>query len=189
MSLIRTIQIDQILGCESVEDRDGFVNVSLLSLFSSRQMWSVIVAICILRACCVHIRGSFAAFWKFNAESVLTVCKLLQAHKGYPEAMYRLGVFYYFGLRGVRRDHTKALAWLLKAVEKSDSRSMELLGEIYARGYGVERNYSQAYEWFLQAARQKHYAALNGIGYLYVKGQGVADGKNHTKVKVSLSAD
>ena len=120
---------------------------------------------------------------------MLTVCKLLQAHKGYPEAMYRLGVFYYFGLRGVRRDHTKALAWLLKAVEKSDSRSMELLGEIYARGYGVERNYSQAYEWFLQAARQKHYAALNGIGYLYVKGQGVADGKNHTKVKVSLYAD
>lgn len=106
-----------------------------------------------------------------------------QAHKGYPEAMYRLGVFYYFGLRGVHRDHTKALTWLLKAVEKSDSRSMELLGEIYARGYGVERNYSQAYEWFLQAARQKHYAAFNGIGYLYVKGRGVADGKNHTKAK------
>ena len=96
--------------------------------------------------------------------------------------MYRLGVFYYFGLRGVHRDPGKALAWLLKAVEQSDSRSMELLGEIYARGYGVERNYSLAYEWFVQAARQKHYAAFNGIGYLYVKGRGVADGKNHTKV-------
>lgn len=90
-----------------------------------------------------------------------------------------MGVFYYFGRRGgrrgVHRDHAKA-------VEKSDSRSMELLGEIYARGYGVERNYSQAYEWFLQAANQKHYAAFNGIGYPYVKGRGVADGKNHTKV-------
>lgn len=107
-----------------------------------------------------------------------------QAHKGYTEAMYRLGVFYYFGLRGVHRDHSKALTWLLKAVEKSDARSMELLGEIYARGYGVERNYSRAYEWFLEAARKKHYSALNGIGYLYVKGQGVADGKNHTMVKL-----
>ena len=96
--------------------------------------------------------------------------------------MYRLGVFYYFGLRGVHRDHAKALTWLLKVVEKSDSRSMELLGEIYARGYGVEHNYSQAYEWFLQAPNQKHYAAFNGIDYLYVKGRGVADGKNHTKV-------
>jgi SEL1 protein len=106
-----------------------------------------------------------------------------QAHKGYTEAMYRLGVFYYFGLRGVHRDHSKALTWLLKAVEKSDPRSMELLGEIYARGYGVERNYSRAYEWFLEAARKKHYSALNGIGYLYVKGEGVADGKNHTMAK------
>ncbi|XP_024403374.2 ERAD-associated E3 ubiquitin-protein ligase component HRD3A isoform X2 [Physcomitrium patens] len=106
-----------------------------------------------------------------------------QAHKGYPEAMYRLGVFYYFGLRGVRRDHGKALTWLLKAVDKSDSRSMDLLGEIYARGYGVERNYSQAYEWFLQAASQNHYSAFNGIGYLYVKGRGVAEGKNLTKAK------
>jgi SEL1 protein len=99
--------------------------------------------------------------------------------------MYRLGVFYYLGLRGVRHDHSKALTWLLKAVEKSDPRSMELLGEIYARGYGVERNYSRAYEWFVQAARQKHYSALNGIGYLYVKGQGVTGGKNHTKVIMS----
>ncbi len=62
---------------------------------------------------------------------------------------------------------------------------MELLGEIYARGYGVERNYSRAYEWFVQAARQKHYSALNGIGYLYVKGQGVTGGKNHTMVIIS----
>jgi SEL1 protein len=99
--------------------------------------------------------------------------------------MYRLGVFYYLGLRGVRHDHGKALTWLLKAVEKSDPQSMELLGEIYARGYGVERNYSRAYEWFVQAARQKHYSALNGIGYLYVKGQGVTGGKNHTMVIMS----
>ncbi|CAK9276017.1 unnamed protein product [Sphagnum jensenii] len=106
-----------------------------------------------------------------------------QAHKGYTEAMYRLGVFYYLGLRGVRHDHSKALTWLLKAVEKSHPQSMELLGEIYARGYGVERNYSRAYEWFVQAARQKHYSALNGIGYLYVKGQGVTGGKNHTMAK------
>lgn len=95
--------------------------------------------------------------------------------------MYRLGVFYYFGLHGVRRDHSKALHWLLKAVEKSETRPYELLGEIYARGYGVERNYTKALEWFKAAVAQEQHSALNGIGYLYIKGQGV-EGKNYTKV-------
>ncbi|KAJ1437785.1 Tetratricopeptide-like helical domain superfamily [Sesbania bispinosa] len=56
-----------------------------------------------------------------------------QAQKGNAAAMYKVGLFYYFGLRGLRRDHSKALSWFLKAVEKGEPRSMELLGEIYAR--------------------------------------------------------
>ena len=99
-------------------------------------------------------------------------------------AMYRLGIFYYFGLRGVRRDHAKALIWFHRAVEKGDSHSMEFLGEIYARGSGVERNYTKALEWLKAASRQKWFSAYNGIGYLYVKGQGV-EGKNYTKVRSS----
>jgi len=106
---------------------------------------------------------------------------LFQARKGHPDFMFQLGAFYYYGLRGVRRDHSKALIWLLKAVEKGETRPFELIGEIYARGYGVERNYTKALEWFKAAAKRKQYSALNGIGFLYVKGQGV-DGKNYTKV-------
>ncbi|XP_057828091.2 ERAD-associated E3 ubiquitin-protein ligase component HRD3A [Cryptomeria japonica] len=105
-----------------------------------------------------------------------------QAQKGNAMAMYRLGIFYYFGLRGVRRDHAKALIWFHRAVEKGDSHSMEFLGEIYARGSGVERNYTKALEWLKAASRQKWFSAYNGIGYLYVKGQGV-DSKNFTKAK------
>lgn len=106
-----------------------------------------------------------------------------QAQKGNAGAMYKIGVFYYFGLRGVRRDHAKALSWFLKAVEKGEPRSMELLGEIYARGAGVERNYTKALEWLTLASRQQLYSAYNGMGYLYVKGYGV-EKKNYTKVKV-----
>lgn len=105
-----------------------------------------------------------------------------QAQKGNAGAMYRIGVFYYFGLRGVRRDHAKALSWFLKAVEKGEPRSMELLGEIYARGAGVERNYTKAFEWLKLASRQQLYSAYNGMGYLYVKGYGV-EKKNYTKVR------
>jgi SEL1 protein len=57
-----------------------------------------------------------------------------QAEKGNSVAMHKIGLFYYFGLRGLRRDHAKALYWFSKAVEKGEPMSMELLGEIYARG-------------------------------------------------------
>ncbi|GLU12894.1 hypothetical protein SLE2022_295510 [Rubroshorea leprosula] len=105
-----------------------------------------------------------------------------QAQKGNAAAMYKVGLFYYFGLRGLRRDHTKALIWFLKAVEKGEPRSMELLGEIYARGAGVERNYTKALEWLTLASKQGLYSAYNGMGYLYVKGYGV-EKKNYTKAK------
>lgn len=105
-----------------------------------------------------------------------------QAQKGNAAAMYKIGIFYYFGLRGLRRDRAKALLWFLKAVEKGEPRSMELLGEIYARGAGVERNYTKALEW-LTLASQRLPSAYNGMGYLYVKGYGV-EKKNYTKVRV-----
>ncbi|KAL2478893.1 ERAD-associated E3 ubiquitin-protein ligase [Forsythia ovata] len=104
-----------------------------------------------------------------------------QAQKGNAGAMYNIGIFYYFGLRGVRRDHAKALRWFSKAVEKGEPRSMELLGEIYASGVGVEKNYTKALEWLTLASEQQLYSAYNGIGYLYVKGYGVE--KNYTKAK------
>ncbi|KAL0441960.1 UNVERIFIED_CONTAM: ERAD-associated E3 ubiquitin-protein ligase component HRD3A [Sesamum radiatum] len=92
-----------------------------------------------------------------------------QAQKGNAGAMYKIGIFYYFGLRGLRRDHGKALRWFSKAVEKGEARAMELLGEIYARGAGVERNYTKALEWLTLASRQELYSAYNGMGYLYAK--------------------
>ncbi|KAJ8753695.1 hypothetical protein K2173_026371 [Erythroxylum novogranatense] len=105
-----------------------------------------------------------------------------QAQKGNAAAMHKIGLFYYFGLRGLRRDHAKALTWFSKAVERGEPRSMELLGEIYARGAGVERNYTRALEWLTLASKQQLYSAYNGMGYLYVKGYGV-EKRNYTKAK------
>ncbi|XP_020082481.1 ERAD-associated E3 ubiquitin-protein ligase component HRD3 isoform X3 [Ananas comosus] len=105
-----------------------------------------------------------------------------QAQRGNSAAMFKIGLLYYYGLRGLRRNHTKALHWFSKAVEKGDTRSMEFLGEIYARGAGVERNYTKAFEWLSRAAKQQYYSAYNGLGYLYVKGYGV-EKKNLTKAR------
>ena len=103
-----------------------------------------------------------------------------QAQKGNATAMYKIGMFYYFGLRGLRRDRAKALSWFLKAVEKAEPRSMELLGKMYASGDGVERNYTKALEWLTLASQQLS-SAYNGMGYLYAKGYGVE--KNYIKVR------
>lgn len=110
-----------------------------------------------------------------------------QAQKGNSLAMYKIGLFYYFGLRGLRRDHAKALSWFLKSVDKGEPRAMEFLGEIYARGAGVEKNYTKALEWLTLASKQELFSAYNGMGYLYVKGYGV-DKKNYTKVRIHLAS-
>ncbi|XP_078445074.1 HCP-like superfamily protein isoform X4 [Wolffia australiana] len=104
-----------------------------------------------------------------------------QAKMGSAPAMRRLGNLYYFGLRGVRRDKAKALIYLLGAAESGEPESMELLGEIYARGAGVEKNYTKAYEWLKLSAQKGHYSAYNGLGYMYFKGYGVK--RNYTKAK------
>ncbi|PIA26619.1 hypothetical protein AQUCO_09100054v1 [Aquilegia coerulea] len=107
--------------------------------------------------------------------------EMSEAQIGNERAMAKVGFSYYLGLRGVRCDRHKALSWFLKAAEKGERRSMELLGEIYVRGAVVERNYSKALEWLTLASKQQSFSAYNGIGYLYVKGYGV--GKNYTKAK------
>ncbi|KAF3437154.1 hypothetical protein FNV43_RR19907 [Rhamnella rubrinervis] len=118
--------------------------------------------------------------WRFRGEEDDDF-KILeyQAKKGAAGAMYKLGLFYYFGLRGLRRDNNKALSWFVKAVEEGEPRSMELLGEMYARGDGVERNYTKALEWLTLASEKLVCSAYNGLGYLYVKGYGVE--KNYSK--------
>ncbi|CAH8334543.1 unnamed protein product [Eruca vesicaria subsp. sativa] len=109
--------------------------------------------------------------------------KMLEYHAqiGKPSAMYKTGLFYYFSLRGLRHDHAKAVYWFTKAVEKGDLRSMEILGEIYARGIGVERNYSKAFECLTLAAQGGLDSAFTGLGYLYLKGYGVD--KNYTMAR------
>ncbi|PWA45150.1 Sel1-like protein [Artemisia annua] len=68
-----------------------------------------------------------------------------QAQKGNTVAMYKIGISYY-GLRGVSREHAKALSWFSKAVDKGEPRSLELLGKIYARDAAVTPNYTKAFE-------------------------------------------
>nr|GMD12015.1 ERAD-associated E3 ubiquitin-protein ligase component HRD3A [Ipomoea batatas] len=89
-----------------------------------------------------------------------------QAQKGNAGAMYKIGIFYYFGLRGVRRDHVKALSWFLKAAYNG-------MGYLYVKGFGVEKNYTQAKEYFEKAADNDEPGGFYNLGVMYLKGIGV----------------
>ncbi|KAJ7975247.1 ERAD-associated E3 ubiquitin-protein ligase component HRD3A [Quillaja saponaria] len=101
-----------------------------------------------------------------------------QAQKGNAGAMYKIGLFYYFGLRGLRRDHSKALSWFLKAVEKGEPSNYILLIMVWdicmSKGYGVEKkNYTKAKEYFEKAADNEEVGGHYNLGVMYLKGIGV----------------
>lgn len=113
---------------------------------------------------------------EMSAEIQIMEC---QARSGNSIAMSGMGSVYYYGLRGLRRDHVKALYWFSKAVEKREPRAIELLAEMYASGAGVERNYAKAFE--LLSMLDENYSAFVGLGYLDFNGYGVE--KNFTMVR------
>ena len=104
-----------------------------------------------------------------------------QAQRGDAWSMFKIGLFYYFGVKSLRPDRKKAISWFWKAAEKGEPRSMEVLGEIYAKGAGVERNYTKALELFTLSSKHQRSSGNIGMGYLYLKGYGV-ERKNYTEV-------
>ncbi|CAA6661823.1 unnamed protein product [Spirodela intermedia] len=114
-----------------------------------------------------------------------------QAQKGSVLAMLRIGNLYYFGLRGVRRNNSNALYWFTRAAEKGEPESMELLGEIYARGAGWRKitqeqwnglyvqpgwdifQHITAKEYFQKASDNKVAGGHYNLGVLYLRGIGV----------------
>lgn len=66
---------------------------------------------------------------------------------------YSIGSIYWDGGNGIEKDNEKALKWLLKAGDESDSDSFSLAGLIYSEGdYGVDKDYNQALKYLIRAA-------------------------------------
>ncbi|KAF9127993.1 hypothetical protein BGW39_005439 [Mortierella sp. 14UC] len=69
-------------------------------------------------------------------------------------AQLRAGLLFDGGL-GVTQDFSKALGWVLKAVDQGYSRTQYELGIVHRDGKSVSRDYSMASFWFQNAARQE----------------------------------
>ena len=92
------------------------------------------------------------------------------ANSGNPDAMFRLGVCYYWD-EGVAPSNptsinlTKCADWMLKAVNLGNSDAMLWLGRyMYANGEGVEKDQNKSAEYSEKSANRGNYSAMIYMG-------------------------
>ncbi|MBR2460551.1 MAG: sel1 repeat family protein [Clostridia bacterium] len=76
------------------------------------------------------------------------------ANGGDPEAMLRVGKYYYDG-DGVTKDGALAFKWFKKAAAKKNWEAMKYIGDCYNSGTGVKQSYTQAFKWYKKAKKAK----------------------------------
>jgi TPR repeat protein len=122
-----------------------------------------------------------------------------KAAKGDTAAMYRLGLYNYYGV-AVKQNYPMAMQWLTKAATKGHPGSMLLLGEMYEEGEGTKKNLPLAFSWVKKAADKGSVEALNHVGEMYEEGIGTKENmteaikyytkaaeKDYTEAMVSLA--
>lgn len=95
------------------------------------------------------------------------------AESGNPEAMYKIGVFQYYGLGGLEKDPAAAVQWLFKSAQLANSDAQFALGWAYRNGEGVPQLDEPARKWFEVAAQHGHALAQNQLALCYATGRGV----------------
>ena len=69
-----------------------------------------------------------------------------EVEEGNREAMYNVGLLYFFG-KGVERNLPLAFEYCEKAAYKGSSRAQNNLAYMYIKGLGTKKNYVLAYAW------------------------------------------
>lgn len=100
-----------------------------------------------------------------------------------------LGEIYYIG-RGVKKNHSEALRWYIKAAERGnvdakiwfqrvaeqgDTEAQLKLGYMFYEGLGVPKNYILALKWYKKAAEHGNVQAMYSLGGMYYYGDGIED--------------
>jgi uncharacterized protein len=114
----------------------------------------------------------FPASCLFAANSFTLDTARAAAAKGDPEAEYFLARRYADGA-GVRRDYTKAVAYLRQAAGQGYAPAETGLGSCYAHGQGVKQDDDEAVRWYRKAAAHGDALAQYCLGYAYAQGKGV----------------
>ncbi len=102
------------------------------------------------------------------------------ASKKIPEAMFRLGVCYYWdegtGCNSKKERFSKCKDWMLKAAKLGNSDAMYWLGAyLYSNGEGVIKNVDKSIEWLDKAVGAKNHSAEFALGIKYLAGDDVKE--------------
>ena len=90
-----------------------------------------------------------------------------------------IGLNYYYGHHGFKRNYFKAIYWFRKAAEGGNANAQLDLGNAYWLGRGVKQNYPKAVYWWRKAAKQGNGDAQVMLGTAYYSGRGVE--QSHSK--------
>lgn len=102
----------------------------------------------------------------------------LRAEQGDVDAMAAMGDLYYWGARGMPRDHVQAHSYFSRAANLGHVSSQSALAGMLLKGEGVAQNNESAIFWYVKAAERNHTRALNGLGFIHFHGTGgVAENK------------
>ena len=69
----------------------------------------------------------------------------------------------YFEGRGVKKNHTSAFEWYMKAAEQDDDESQRCVGRFFEEGKGRDIDLIQALFWYRKAAAQGDQRAADAV--------------------------
>jgi SEL1 protein len=95
------------------------------------------------------------------------------AEKGDVSATLMLGQVYFYGARGVTRDHRRALEFFRAAAAQGDPTAQAHLGHMLIKGMGGRQDVTSAMGNLTAAAEAGSASGLNGLGYMHLYGLGV----------------
>ncbi len=96
---------------------------------------------------------------------------LQSAARGYPAALYMVGVCYEYGW-GTPKDLGQAFHFYLLAARQGHPKAQFKVGIFYFFGKGRKRDFKEAYKWYVLSVKQGIAPALNNLGVLYEHGLG-----------------
>ena len=93
------------------------------------------------------------------------------ARNGDCAAAVQMGLHYFYGTGGVKKDPDKAFAWFSRT-EPDDPTALYWLAVCHDNGTGVERDLVRAFELFQESAKLGYLPAVCDLGVCYENGQG-----------------
>ena len=117
------------------------------------------------------LTGDKVDAWKLKLKEEEEVAEMRRkAEAGDGWAMYTLGVWYMYGLKGLAEDKAKAFEWFEKSHEAGNASGTGALGWCYLDGEGVPKCLVRAVTLLSQAAERGSKAMCGNLGLAYAEG-------------------